>query len=559
MPSNTRLVFGLAALGLLVAVGCEEDAPPAPTSSETLIATAVASPSPVFTPTATPSPVPTVAVPLTMAPTVTSGATEYETDNLCHVKRPLLALDWIAPSTNGTVRWTPDGSLIFFDYGEILPLDGLPYVPELYAPIDTPDLYAVHADGSQLDRVVNVPSTDSGFGPGVSDTTFDLSPDGSRIVYAACALSYASTQGNGGARQVYNHEIFVSDVDGGNIMRLTTNTHFDVLPSWAPDGERIAFLSDTGRRHGRFRDAVIRLSIYTLATGRSREVEIATASTVDLNRLEWAPDGESIAFMALEGAHPWNLAVYVVGADGSGLSRVSDAASGPAWSPDGARIAMLVPGDEEDAPALYTFAADGSNPVELEHRLQFASYRIAGGWAGNLSWSPDGSAILFENVKDWDSGEGPMPLVVDVDRCPTADAGTGGRDAGISGIEARLVAVEVGGPHFGSLPIGHIASVGPSGAGVVFSIPQFARWSPDGSLIAVRNGGVLAPGHVEFELYVLDRSGNRSDLVRSIYTEEWQSSIVLVPDSARSGPDSTIRPETTDGWWRTSGPQRCAE
>ena len=555
----------LAALGLLMAAasGCEQDAADEPPPSP--VATVVALPSPAPTPTVLPSPVPTVAAPPTLAPTVTSGVTSAEPAeprNLCYVRRALSPSEWRGPSSNGTIRWTPDGSLILFDYGEILPLGTVAYVPELYAPIDTPDLYAVHADGSRLDRIVNVPSTDSGLGVGVSETAFDLSPDGSRIVYAACALGYASTQGNDGARQVYNHEIFVSDIDGANVERLTTNTHFDVLPSWSPDGERIAFLSDTGRRHSR-RKPVVQLTIYTLATGNSREVELSTASNVDLNRLEWSPDGESIAFVALEGGYPWNLAVYVVGADGSGLSRVSDAASGPAWSPDGARIAILVP-QEEDALALYTFAADGSNPVEIEHDFSYDGYFGVGRWAGNLSWSPDGSAMLFENVEDWVSGERPRPLVVDMDHCPTAGAGTGRIEAGIFGlesldVEARLVAVEAGQPLSDGLSLGHNASLNLSVEGIIVDIPQFATWSPDGSQIAVRNGGVWAPGFTEFELYVMDRSGNRSDLVMSVYTEEWQTPLVLVPDLAQSDPGNDIRAESAHTGVDESGLERCTE
>ena len=219
-----HFVVILAALGLLLASGCVQDAPDLP--SPYPAATVVTLPSPAPTPTVLPSPVPTVAVPPTLAPTVTSGVASAEPEeprNLCYVNRAFSLPSWRAPSSNnGTIRWTPDGSLILFDYGEILPLDTVAYVPELYAPIDTPDLYAVHADGSRLDRIVNVPSTDSGLGVGVSETAFDLSPDGSRIVYAACALGYASTQGNDGARQVYNHEIFVSDIDGANVERLTT-------------------------------------------------------------------------------------------------------------------------------------------------------------------------------------------------------------------------------------------------------------------------------------------------------------------------------------------------
>ena len=57
---------------------------------------------------------------------------------------------------------------------------------------------------------------------------------------------------------------------------------------------------------------------------------------------------------------------------------------GPAWSPDGTRIAFS--SDRDGIPQVYVMAADGSN-----------LRRLSDVWGEYPSWSPDGSTIAFES------------------------------------------------------------------------------------------------------------------------------------------------------------------
>ena len=128
----------------------------------------------------------------------------------------------------------------------------------------------------------------------------------------------------------------------------------------------------------------------------------------------WSPDGQKLAFIVYEGAvevyeeaielekvdrfAPAGLSlkasVYTVGVDGTGLTRITEAASNPAWSPDGKRIAVAVPAKRGKAD-LYTFAADGSDPVLVKDTLSATWNSPVNPWMGNLSWSPDDSQILL--------------------------------------------------------------------------------------------------------------------------------------------------------------------
>ena len=258
---------------------------------------------------------------------------------------------------------------------------------------------------------------------------FDIFPDSSKIVYSTCAYTRGdigleeedigeldwlylwsivvsdfdetenAQRAEQGSSWVYNYEIVLSDIDGANTKRLTENTYFDNFPTVSPDGTKIAFIS--GPRHFAYGPGAEgeRLIIHTVLTGESKEIALPERFEALLNPLKWSPDGERIAFVGIDYGRPqkeWKLAVYTVGTDGSGLTRITEAASGPAWSPDGRRFAVAVPRARDKA-SLYTFAADGSRPRLISPSLPrpWAFPELT--WMGDLSWSPDGSRLLLKH------------------------------------------------------------------------------------------------------------------------------------------------------------------
>ena len=185
------------------------------------------------------------------------------------------------------------------------------------------------------------------------DMHFDVSPDGARVVYSTCGYSDGQ-----------DYEIAVSAIDATETQRLTENGDFDNYPVWSPGGDLIAFISD---RPVDRPDVYSVKRLYVIAADGSEVRLVAPLSGDSSLRLgphppKWSPDGRSIAFVATEG--PVVSAVYTVGTDGSGLTRIAEAASEPSWSPDGRRIALVVP-DGYDEADLYTFAIDGSDPVRV--------------------------------------------------------------------------------------------------------------------------------------------------------------------------------------------------
>jgi Tol biopolymer transport system component len=56
-------------------------------------------------------------------------------------------------------------------------------------------------------------------------------------------------------------DIWIAEADGKNLTQLTSNPATDSQPSWFPEGDRIAFLSNRNNNH-------LALWSITLATGR---------------------------------------------------------------------------------------------------------------------------------------------------------------------------------------------------------------------------------------------------------------------------------------------------
>lgn len=145
-------------------------------------------------------------------------------------------------------------------------------------------------------------------------------------------------------------------------------TRFPPIPT--PDSPplgRIAFLSD---REGN-RDIYI---MNADGSNLSRLTDTAESKSA----LVWSPDGKQLAFHA--GSH-----LYVVNADGSQLTEIGTNPMGlgtsPTWSPDGAQIAF------KSERMVYVINPDGTD--------QRAVGSIPPG-ANHLDWSPDSQTIAYD-------------------------------------------------------------------------------------------------------------------------------------------------------------------
>jgi len=190
------------------------------------------------------------------------------------------------------------------------------------------------------------------------------SPDGSRLVF--------STQVCSPYDGCFTGNLAVMDADGNNVQALPGPVGFN--PAWAPSGDVIAFVVGG--------DSLPQL--YLARPDGSMPVKLSIPGVDGASGPAWSPDGRRIAFQCF--LAPASTGVCVANKDGTGLVILMStdlsyraSVSSPAWNPDGRSIVFTA---TTSLPQILVMAADGSS-------RRFITY------GDSPAWSRDGAKLVF--------------------------------------------------------------------------------------------------------------------------------------------------------------------
>ena len=207
------------------------------------------------------------------------------------------------------------------------------------------------------------------------------SPDGGRVTF----------QSNRTGRWA----IYVMNIDGSSLVRLTDRPGDNVTPTWSPDGTLIAFAASPGGNS----------DIYLMDSDGS-DVRRLTDHPGDDSHPHWSADGSRIIFnsprtspdLEVDWLDQWHE-IFSMKLDGTDLQQHTNhktVCTYPSFSPDGTKIAYRKitssPGFSWDLSSrsrnseIFVADVDGSREINLSNSAAFD------GWP---MWSPDGEQIIF--------------------------------------------------------------------------------------------------------------------------------------------------------------------
>jgi TolB protein len=184
-------------------------------------------------------------------------------------------------------------------------------------------------------------------------------------------IAFVSKHGTG-------KEVYLMDYDGQRVRRLTLTRAINLMPTWSPIAQRLAYMS--------WRTGAPAIDILE-SDGRIERAP-TVGGTMNISP-DWSPDGRRIVYASNASG---NAEIYIVDLTTGRSTRLTNSPAidtSPSYSPKGREIAFT--SDRSGSPQIYIMDAEGLNVRRLTNRDEYADA---------AAWSPKGDKIAYATRQD---------------------------------------------------------------------------------------------------------------------------------------------------------------
>src|SRR5262245_45292080 len=172
-------------------------------------------------------------------------------------------------------RWLPTGN------NSLIALTAAVDIEFSLNPVRLGGIFVMRPDGTGIRQLTSFQTLNFDYqehGLNLPDDHPAFSPDGRQLAFTS------------NRADADNWDLYVMNVNGSNVRRLTVSAGLDIEPVFSPDGTRIAW---TSARAGN-------LNIFTMNVDGSNVHQLTTSSLEDIEPA-WSPDGTQIAWTRVQG------------------------------------------------------------------------------------------------------------------------------------------------------------------------------------------------------------------------------------------------------------------